>query len=57
CFLSDVLDVDTIYLTQDTKELNLQDFIHLETRDLIAIIAVLEYNQWFTKLSLKDFKM
>ncbi|KAI5100800.1 capping protein, Arp2/3 and myosin-I linker protein 3 isoform X1, partial [Silurus meridionalis] len=24
-------DVDTIYLTQDTKELNLQDFIHLET--------------------------
>uniref|UniRef100_A0A8B9L4I0 CARMIL C-terminal domain-containing protein n=1 Tax=Astyanax mexicanus TaxID=7994 RepID=A0A8B9L4I0_ASTMX len=23
-------DVDTIYLTQDTRELNLQDFIHLE---------------------------
>ncbi|KAF4081602.1 hypothetical protein AMELA_G00163360 [Ameiurus melas] len=49
-------DVDTIYLTQDTKELNLQDFIHLETRDLMAIVAVLEYNQWFTKLSLKDYK-
>ncbi|MCI4381517.1 hypothetical protein PGIGA_G00252760 [Pangasianodon gigas] len=50
-------DVDTIYLTQDTKELNLQDFIHLETRDLVAIVAVLEYNQWFTKLSLKDYKL
>ncbi|XP_062843225.1 F-actin-uncapping protein LRRC16A [Trichomycterus rosablanca] len=50
-------DVDTIYLTQDTRELNLQDFIHLETRDLMAIVAVLEYNQWFTKLSLRDYKL
>ncbi|RVE67058.1 hypothetical protein OJAV_G00113540 [Oryzias javanicus] len=50
-------DVDTIYLTQDTKEFNLQDFAHLENRDLVAIIAVLEYNQWFTKLSTKDYKL
>ncbi|KAL4616960.1 F-actin-uncapping protein LRRC16A isoform X2 [Arapaima gigas] len=50
-------DVDTIYLTQDTRELNLQDFSHLENRDLVAIIAVLEYNQWFTKLSVKDYKL
>lgn len=50
-------DVDTIYLSQDTRELNLQDFVHLENRDLVAIIAVLEYNQWFTKLSTKDYKM
>ncbi|XP_037651506.1 F-actin-uncapping protein LRRC16A isoform X2 [Sebastes umbrosus] len=50
-------DVDTIYLTQDTRELNLQDFIHLENRDLVAIIAALEYNQWFTKLSAKDYKL
>ncbi|KAK5910755.1 hypothetical protein CgunFtcFv8_004991 [Champsocephalus gunnari] len=50
-------DVDTIYLTQDTKELNLQDFIHLENRDLVAIIAALEYNQWFTKVSAKDCKL
>uniref|UniRef100_A0A4W6BL39 Capping protein regulator and myosin 1 linker 1 n=1 Tax=Lates calcarifer TaxID=8187 RepID=A0A4W6BL39_LATCA len=50
-------DVDTIYLTQDTRELNLQDFIHLENRDLVAIIAALEYNQWFTKLSTKDYKL
>ncbi|XP_041101075.1 F-actin-uncapping protein LRRC16A-like isoform X2 [Polyodon spathula] len=50
-------DVDTIYLTQDTRELNLQDFSHLYHRDLIPIIAVLEYNQWFTKLSSKDLKL
>ncbi|RXN17089.1 leucine-rich repeat-containing 16A [Labeo rohita] len=50
-------DVDTIYLTQDTQELNLHDFSHLENRDLVAIIAVLEYNQWFTKLSSKDYKL
>ncbi|KAE8282554.1 F-actin-uncapping protein LRRC16A [Larimichthys crocea] len=50
-------DVDTIYLTQDTRELNLQDFIHLENRDLVAIIAALEHNQWFTKLSTKDYKL
>lgn len=50
-------DVDTIYLTQDTRELNLQDFSHLENRDLVAITAVLEYNQWFTKLSTKDYKL
>nr|XP_015804568.2 F-actin-uncapping protein LRRC16A isoform X1 [Nothobranchius furzeri] len=50
-------DVDTIYLTQDTRELNLQDFSHLENRDLVAIIAVLEFNQWFTRLSTKDYKL
>lgn len=50
-------DVDTIYLTQDSRELNLQDFNHLENRDLVAIIAVLEFNQWFTKLSTKDCKL
>ncbi|XP_055510316.1 F-actin-uncapping protein LRRC16A-like isoform X2 [Leucoraja erinacea] len=50
-------DVDTIYLTQDTKELNLQDFSHLDHRDLIPIVAALEYNQWFTKLSSKDLKL
>ncbi|XP_053743211.1 F-actin-uncapping protein LRRC16A-like isoform X2 [Synchiropus splendidus] len=50
-------DVDTIYLTQDTRELNLQDFSHLENRDLVAIVAVLEFNQWFTKLSTKDYKL
>uniref|UniRef100_A0A8C5MQY3 Capping protein regulator and myosin 1 linker 1 n=1 Tax=Leptobrachium leishanense TaxID=445787 RepID=A0A8C5MQY3_9ANUR len=50
-------DVDTIYLTQDTRELNLQDFSHLDHRDLIPIVAALEYNQWFTKLSSKDLRL
>ncbi|XP_046842797.1 F-actin-uncapping protein LRRC16A-like [Xenia sp. Carnegie-2017] len=42
-------DVDTIYLSNDTKEFNVQDFDHWEQRDLIPIIATLEYNAWFTK--------
>uniref|UniRef100_A0A8C5B892 Capping protein regulator and myosin 1 linker 1 n=1 Tax=Gadus morhua TaxID=8049 RepID=A0A8C5B892_GADMO len=50
-------DVDTIYLSQDSRELNLQDFSHLENRDMVAIIAVLEFSQWFTKLSTKDYKL
>ncbi len=26
-------------------------------RDLMAITAALEFNQWFSKLSIKDFKL
>lgn len=32
CFWSPVQDVDTIYLSQDSKELCLKDFDHLEGR-------------------------
>ncbi|OWK13202.1 hypothetical protein Celaphus_00014547, partial [Cervus elaphus hippelaphus] len=32
-------DVDTIYLTQDTRELNLQDFSHLDHRALLLGLA------------------
>ncbi|XP_077404033.1 F-actin-uncapping protein LRRC16A-like [Vanacampus margaritifer] len=50
-------DVDTIYLSQDTTELNLHDFSHLDSRDLAAIVGALEYNRWFTKLLAKDCKL
>ncbi|XP_061752665.1 F-actin-uncapping protein LRRC16A-like isoform X2 [Nerophis ophidion] len=50
-------DVDTIYLSQDTRELNLQDFSHLDSRDLVAMVGVLEFNQWFSKLTAKDYKL
>ncbi|XP_073668814.1 F-actin-uncapping protein LRRC16A-like isoform X2 [Paramisgurnus dabryanus] len=50
-------DVDTIYLSQDSRELCLQDFMHLDNRDLVAIIAALEFSQWFIKLSIKDIKL
>ena len=32
-------------------------FCYFHFRDLIPIIAALEYNQWFTKLSSKDLKL
>ncbi|KAG8040865.1 hypothetical protein G9C98_001853 [Cotesia typhae] len=50
-------DVDTIYLSHDTRELNLRDFDHLEQKDLVPIISALEYNTWFTKLRVSHLKL
>ncbi|XP_061680271.1 F-actin-uncapping protein LRRC16A-like isoform X2 [Syngnathoides biaculeatus] len=50
-------DVDTIYLSQDTTELNLRDFSHLDSRDLAAVVATLEVNKWFTGLVVRDYKL
>ncbi|KAK3597571.1 hypothetical protein CHS0354_018165 [Potamilus streckersoni] len=44
-------DVDTIYLSQDSRELCLRDFDHLNSKDLVPIIAALEHNPWFTSLN------
>ncbi|TRY74733.1 hypothetical protein TCAL_01606 [Tigriopus californicus] len=43
-------DVDTIYFSHDSREMCLQDFEHLDHRDLVCILAALEHNTWFTKL-------
>ncbi|XP_044005016.1 F-actin-uncapping protein LRRC16A isoform X2 [Aphidius gifuensis] len=51
------LDVDTIYQSQNTYELNLRDFDHLEQKDLVPIISALEYNTWFKKLRLSNMKL
>lgn len=50
-------DVDTIYLSHDTRELNLTDFDHLDQKDLVPIISALEYNTWFTKLRASHLKL
>ncbi|XP_052825324.1 F-actin-uncapping protein LRRC16A isoform X6 [Octopus bimaculoides] len=50
-------DVDTIYLTHDTKELRLKDFDHLENRDLLPIISSLENNSWFTGINAKNVRL
>ncbi|XP_069112487.1 F-actin-uncapping protein LRRC16A-like isoform X11 [Argopecten irradians] len=50
-------DIDTIYLSQDSRELCLRDFDHLEPRDLVPIIGALEHNTWFTKLDANDVKL
>ncbi|XP_071869773.1 capping protein regulator and myosin 1 linker 1 leucine rich repeat protein isoform X5 [Bombus fervidus] len=50
-------DVDTIYLSHDTRELNLRDFDHLDQKDLVPIISALEYNTWFTKLRASHLKL
>ncbi|XP_072297074.1 capping protein, Arp2/3 and myosin-I linker protein 3 isoform X2 [Eucyclogobius newberryi] len=50
-------DVDTIYHSQDNREFNLQDFSHLDSRDLAVIVASVAYNTWFTKLHCKDMRI
>eukprot|EP00058_Branchiostoma_floridae_P020450 XP_002605940.1 hypothetical protein BRAFLDRAFT_87382 [Branchiostoma floridae] len=46
-----IWDVDTIYLSQANRELCLDDFNHMDSKDLGPIISALEHNTWFTKLS------
>ncbi|XP_014248202.1 F-actin-uncapping protein LRRC16A isoform X2 [Cimex lectularius] len=41
-------DVDTIYVSHNTRELSLKDFDHLEPKDMVPIISALEHNRWFT---------
>ncbi|XP_023318297.1 F-actin-uncapping protein LRRC16A isoform X2 [Trichogramma pretiosum] len=50
-------DVDTIYLSHDTRELDLRDFDHLDQKDLVPIISALEYNTWFTKVRISGLKL
>ncbi|XP_015258976.1 PREDICTED: leucine-rich repeat-containing protein 16B-like isoform X2 [Cyprinodon variegatus] len=50
-------DVDTIYHSQDSREINLLDFSHLESRDLAVIVASMAYNTWFTKIYCKDLRL
>ncbi|XP_049862710.1 F-actin-uncapping protein LRRC16A isoform X2 [Schistocerca gregaria] len=50
-------DVDTIYLSHDTRELCLRDFDHLDPKDIVPIISALEYNTWFTKLKASNMKL
>ncbi|UYV80446.1 crml-1 [Cordylochernes scorpioides] len=50
-------DVDTIYLSHDSKELSLLDFDHLEGRDLVPIISALAYNCWFSKFRASNTRL
>ncbi|XP_053558287.1 capping protein, Arp2/3 and myosin-I linker protein 3 [Bombina bombina] len=50
-------DVDMIYHSQDNREFNLQDFSHLESRDLALVVAALAYNQYFLRLQAANLKL
>ncbi|XP_053400982.1 F-actin-uncapping protein LRRC16A-like [Mercenaria mercenaria] len=50
-------DVDTIYLSQDSRELCLRDFDHLKERDLVPIVSALVHNTWFTSLNANNVKL
>uniref|UniRef100_A0A8C9ZJK4 Capping protein regulator and myosin 1 linker 2 n=1 Tax=Sander lucioperca TaxID=283035 RepID=A0A8C9ZJK4_SANLU len=50
-------DVDNIYCINNWRVFNLQDFSHLDSRDLALAVAALSFNQWFTKIYCKEFKL
>ncbi|XP_005454302.3 capping protein, Arp2/3 and myosin-I linker protein 2 [Oreochromis niloticus] len=50
-------DVDNIYYIHNWRQFNLQDFSHLDSRDLALAVAALSFNQWFTKIYCKDLKL
>ncbi|KAL1518277.1 hypothetical protein ABEB36_001921 [Hypothenemus hampei] len=50
-------DVDNIYFSLNTHELNLKDFEYLDQKDLIPIINAMEYNTWFTKLRANQVRL
>ncbi|XP_078804446.1 capping protein, Arp2/3 and myosin-I linker protein 2 isoform X3 [Oryzias latipes] len=50
-------DLDNIYHIHNSKVFNLQDFGHLDTRDLALAVAALSFNQWFIKIHCKEFKL
>ncbi|XP_016117896.1 leucine-rich repeat-containing protein 16B-like, partial [Sinocyclocheilus grahami] len=51
------VDVDNIYHVQNCRVFNLIDFSHLDSRDLALAVGALSFNQWFTKICSKDFKL
>jgi hypothetical protein len=57
-FMEDVAwDVDSIYQSQDCRELLLGDFDHLDQKHLVPIIGALEHNCWFTKLNASSIRL
>lgn len=50
-------DIENIYHSQESREFRLLDFIHLDAGDVALAVASLSFNQWFTKLHCKDFRL
>ncbi|KAM7413820.1 hypothetical protein PAMA_018894 [Pampus argenteus] len=50
-------DVDNIYYIHKWRQFNLQDFSHIDSRDLAIAVAALSFNQWFTKIYSKELKL
>ncbi|XP_042631164.1 capping protein, Arp2/3 and myosin-I linker protein 3-like isoform X2 [Cyprinus carpio] len=57
CCMEVQWDVDNIYHAQNCRVFNLIDFSHLDSRDLALAVGALSFNQWFTKICSKDFKL
>ncbi|XP_066913614.1 F-actin-uncapping protein LRRC16A-like isoform X2 [Clytia hemisphaerica] len=52
-----VWDINKIYGSHSSKDFKLEDFDHLEQRELVPLVAALGYNAWFEKLIVKNTKL
>ncbi|XP_029952868.1 capping protein, Arp2/3 and myosin-I linker protein 2 isoform X2 [Salarias fasciatus] len=50
-------DVDNIYHRHRCRQFSLQDFSHVDSRDLAVAISALSFNQWFTAVYSKDLRL
>ncbi|KAF7649964.1 hypothetical protein LDENG_00133510 [Lucifuga dentata] len=50
-------DVDNIYHVSNRRQFNLLDFSHVDSRDMALVVAALSFNQWFTSIYSKEFKL
>ena len=50
-------DIENAYFSRDRKMLSLSEFSHLPCKDLLPVLAALEYNKYFFGLSLTDTKL
>ena len=50
-------DIENAYFSRGRRMLSLSDFSHLPSKDLLPVIAAIEYNQYFHGLSLVDSKL
>ncbi|KAI6654126.1 Leucine-rich repeat-containing protein 16A-like isoform X4 [Oopsacas minuta] len=50
-------DIENAYFSRGRKMLSLSEFSHLPCKDLLPILAALEYNEYFIGLSLVDTKL
>ncbi|KAG7521566.1 capping protein, Arp2/3 and myosin-I linker protein 3-like [Solea senegalensis] len=50
-------DVDNIYYIHNCRHFNLCDFSHLDNSDLALTVAALSFNQWFTMIYSKEYKL
>ncbi|XP_057291288.1 F-actin-uncapping protein LRRC16A-like isoform X2 [Hydractinia symbiolongicarpus] len=52
-----IWDVNKIYASHDCKDFQVEDFDHLETKEITPLIAAVGYSTWFTSFVVSSYKL